>query len=237
MLSSSSFFSTTLNLLMLMLKLKTPPASNRECAKVRIKTNQSICFSIDFKYFFKKLKSFTWIIYVGLIVTGGNAMDRRKNVEVFPEKLDCALPPQLPDPGELSPRQVPCLTFFWKWAWGRNIFQGRYRHSLSVINDSLVVCGGKGTEKSCISWKQGQTSWEDFHTLRSVCSNYSNAIHMSNQEPSIVGLKPLFLLGLQLGRAIPYLIFVTGATGGARVNFLAGVNFYRFNAKNWQFTV
>ena len=35
-----------------------------------------------------------------------------------------------------------------------------------------------------------------------------------------------------------YLIFVTGATGGARVNFvLAGVNSYRFNAKNWQFTV
>ena len=68
-----------------------------------------------------------------------------------------------------------------------------------------------------------------------VCRNYSNAIHMSNQEPRIVSLKPLFLLGLQLGRAIPYLIFVTGATGGARVNFLAGVNFYRFNAKNWYF--
>ena len=37
---------------------------------------------------------------------------------------------------------------------------------------------------------------------------------------------------------LPYLIFVTGATGGARVNFfLPGVKFYRFNAKNWQFTV
>ena len=35
---------------------------------------------------------------------------------------------------------------------------------------------------------------------------------------------------------IPYLIFVTGATGGARVIFFsAGVNFYRFNAKNWHF--
>ena len=128
---------------------------------------------------FKILKSFTCILYVGLIVTGGNYIDRRKNVEVFPEKLDCPLPPQLPDPGELSPTQVPWLTYFWKWAWGRNglgtltkhlirpLFQGRYRHSLSVINDSLVVCGGEGTEKSCISWKQGQTSWEDFHTLRS----------------------------------------------------------------------
>ena len=30
---------------------------------------------------------------------------------------------------------------------------------------------------------------------------------------------------------ITYLIFVTGATGGARVNF------FRYNAKNWQFTV
>ena len=57
--------------------------------------------------FFKILKSFTCILYVGLIVTGGNYIDRRKNVEVFPEKLDCPLPPQLPDPGELSPTQVP----------------------------------------------------------------------------------------------------------------------------------
>ena len=39
--------------------------------------------------------------------------------------------------------------------------------------------------------------------------------------------------GLKL--MLTYLIFVTGATGGAHVNlFLAGVNFYRFNAKNWQ---
>ena len=35
-----------------------------------------------------------------------------------------------------------------------------------------------------------------------------------------------------------YLIFVTDATDGFRVIFfLAGVNFYRFNAKNWQFTL
>ena len=33
-----------------------------------------------------------------------------------------------------------------------------------------------------------------------------------------------------------YLIFVTGATGGARVNLFC-VIFFRFNAKNWQFTV
>ena len=35
----------------------------------------------------------------------------------------------------------------------------------------------------------------------------------------------------------PYLIFVTGTTGGACVKKMPGVNFYRFNAKNWQFTV
>ena len=32
-----------------------------------------------------------------------------------------------------------------------------------------------------------------------------------------------------------YLIFVTDATDGVRVIFLAGVNFYRFNGKNWHF--
>ena len=34
-----------------------------------------------------------------------------------------------------------------------------------------------------------------------------------------------------------YLIFVTGNTGGACVKKLPGVIFYRFNVKNWQFTV
>ena len=34
-----------------------------------------------------------------------------------------------------------------------------------------------------------------------------------------------------------YLIFVTGTTGAACVKKLPGVNFYRFNPKNWQFTV
>ena len=34
-----------------------------------------------------------------------------------------------------------------------------------------------------------------------------------------------------------YLIFVTDTTDGVCVKKLPGVNFYRFNAKNWQFTV
>ena len=39
-------------------------------------------------------------------------------------------------------------------------------------------------------------------------------------------------------RLDPYLIFVTDSTDGVCVKKkLPGVNFYRFNAKNWQFTV
>ena len=42
----------------------------------------------------------------------------------------------------------------------------------------------------------------------------------------------------QRKRQGPYLIFVTDTTDGVCVKKkLAGVNFYRFNAKNWQFTV
>ena len=51
-------------------------------------------------------------------------------------------------------------------------------------------------------------------------------------------INPLVLLVGGKPNTKPYLIFVTDATDGVRVNFfLAGVNFYRFNAKNWQFTV
>lgn len=43
---------------------------------------------------------------------------------------------------------------------------GRIDHSLSVINNTLVACGGEWTKTSCISWKKGQDGWEEFHTLR-----------------------------------------------------------------------
>jgi len=81
----------------------------------------------------------------GLIVTGGSTggygTQTKTNIEVFPGKASCTIPP-FPSPG-------------------------RYQHSLSVINDTLVACGGRNTKtrKSCISWKKGQESWEDFHTL------------------------------------------------------------------------
>ena len=48
------------------------------------------------------------------------------------------------------------------------VVKGRFYHSLSVIKDTVVACGGWNTliRKSCISWKKGQDGWEDFYTLR-----------------------------------------------------------------------
>merc|ERR1711962_548947 len=73
----------------------------------------------------------------GLIITGG--FPPKTDIEVFPANTSCTIPP-FPSPG-------------------------RDRHSLSVINDTLVACGGSSTRTSCISWKKGQDGWEDFHTL------------------------------------------------------------------------
>jgi len=75
-----------------------------------------------------------------LIILGGGGAET--DVEVFPANSNCTIPPPLPQPGRLG-------------------------HSLSVINGTLVACGGyrRVSWKSCISWKKGQESWEDFHTL------------------------------------------------------------------------
>merc|ERR1711962_1926180 len=73
----------------------------------------------------------------GLIITGGYGAET--DVEVFPANASCKIP-SFSQPG-------------------------RYGHSLSVINDTLVACGGEDTMTTCISWKKGQDSWEDFHTL------------------------------------------------------------------------
>ena len=60
------------------------------------------------------------------------------------------------------------------------VVKGRLGHSLSVIKDTLVACGGWNTltRKSCISWKKGHDGWEDFHTLRSNCV-FSLQIHQT----------------------------------------------------------
>ena len=43
--------------------------------------------------------------------------------------------------------------------------------------------------------------------------------------------------GIYFVNARTYLLFVTDTTDGVCVKKMPGVNFYRFNAKNWQFTV
>merc|ERR1719474_1797256 len=95
----------------------------------------------------------------GLMITGG--YPPKTDIEVFPAKATCTIPP-FPSPG-------------------------RCDHSLSVINDTLVACGGIDPKiwKSCISWKRGQDGWEDFHTL-SQERYYHAAVVMNGEEDIIV---------------------------------------------------
>jgi len=94
----------------------------------------------------------------GLVITGGE--EAATSVETFP--ANCSIPP-FPEPG-------------------------RYHHSLSAINQGkqLVACGGSDTEKSCISWQQGQEGWKDFHTL-SKKRSYHAAVVMEDESIVIVG--------------------------------------------------
>jgi len=94
----------------------------------------------------------------GLIITGGSPP--KTDIELFPAKASCTIPP-FPSPG-------------------------RRGHSLSVINDTLVACGGSDTRKSCISWKKGQDGWEDFHTLGQ--ERYSHAAVVVDSEEDIIVL-------------------------------------------------
>jgi len=93
----------------------------------------------------------------GLIITGGGGTET--DVEVFPTNTTCTIPP-FPSPGRLA-------------------------HSLSWVNDTLVACGGGSTKKSCISWKKGQDSWEDFHTLRQP-RYYHAAVVVDGEEDIII---------------------------------------------------
>ena len=61
---------------------------------------------------------------------------------------------------------------------------------------------------------------------------------MEQDEPKDRRMLQSITFGSEVDRSQPLFYFVpylTFATGGARVKFLAGVNFYRFNAKNWLF--
>jgi len=93
----------------------------------------------------------------GLIITGGSPP--KTDVEVFPANANCTIPP-FPSPG-------------------------RSQHSLSVINDTLVACGGRETKTSCISWKKGQDGWEDFHTLGQE-RYYHAAVVVDGEEDIII---------------------------------------------------
>jgi len=95
----------------------------------------------------------------GLMITGG--YPPKTDIEVFPAKATCTIPP-FPSPG-------------------------RCDHSLSVINDTLVACGGLDPKiwKSCISWRRGQDGWEDFHTL-SQERYYHAAVVVDGEEDIIV---------------------------------------------------
>jgi len=95
----------------------------------------------------------------GVIITGGSSSGTKTDVEVFPANANCTIPP-FPSPGRES-------------------------HSLSVINDTLVACGGYNTDKSCISWKKGQDGWEDFHTLSQRRWNHA-AVVVDGKEDIIV---------------------------------------------------
>jgi len=95
----------------------------------------------------------------GLMITGG--YPPKTDIEVFPAKATCTIPP-FPSPG-------------------------RCDHSLSVINDTLVACGGLDPKiwKSCISWRRGQDGWEDFHTL-SQERYYHAAVVVDGEDDIIV---------------------------------------------------
>jgi len=95
----------------------------------------------------------------GLIITGGSSSGTKTDVEVFPANANCTIPP-FPSPGRES-------------------------HSLSVINNTLVACGGYNTDKSCILWKKGQDGWEDFHTFSQKWYQHA-AVVVDGKEDIIV---------------------------------------------------
>jgi len=97
----------------------------------------------------------------GVIITGGYGADYGTDVELFPANTTCMIPP-FPSPG-------------------------RYYHSLSVINDTLVACGGMYTLTSCISWKKGQDGWEDFHTLSQERYHHVAVVVDSKEDIIILG--------------------------------------------------
>ena len=98
----------------------------------------------------------------GLIIAGGlsNGWEEPvSNIEEFSSEASCSIPP-LPEPGNIVSASSTIISS-----------KGRFGHSLSVINNTLVACGGYGyglntIGSSCIFWQKGQASWSHYHTLR-----------------------------------------------------------------------
>ena len=97
----------------------------------------------DSSYFCLPFLSLTIFASGQLVVGGYDGSDRLSSVEIFPPPSygTCSIP-DLPGP--------------------------RSSHSLSLLSGGrLVVCGGWTTEKFCIFWTRGSTSWTHLHNTRS----------------------------------------------------------------------
>lgn len=73
----------------------------------------------------------------GLVLNGG--LGGETSSETFPADANCSIP------------QFP---------------SGRKYHTLSAVDNRLVACGGRSTEKSCISWANGEEAWSHYADLR-----------------------------------------------------------------------
>ena len=92
----------------------------------------------------------------GLIVAGGAPDQMWRNIETFPVEASYSIPP-FPRPGKI-----------WNFLSPKTFISGRIRHTLSLIGNTLVACGGQDAPAmtTCISWQSGQSEWTDYYTLR-----------------------------------------------------------------------
>ena len=83
-----------------------------------------------------------------------------RNIETFPVEASCSIPP-FPKPGKI-----------WNFLSPKTFISGRIRHTLSLIGNTLVACGGQDAPAmtTCISWQSGQSEWTDYYTLRLSCT-------------------------------------------------------------------
>jgi len=98
----------------------------------------------------------------GLIISGG--IRTETDIEVFPAKRSCPIPPFPPA--------------------GRE--KGFIGHTLSVINGTLVACGGWGL-RGCSSWQPGKDTWEDYGSLVIERAHHGAVVVESEDDIMIAG--------------------------------------------------